>query len=222
MTGLLESLTPEQQEAGLAPAEMAEGIADLFSETLTRLIARRDTAYADAIAPLNAEIDTLRQEHAAIGEAARALEMLLPAKARIAQHEADQFTVAGKIEESKAKLEEMRQAENAPARMRERQGEISARFEAIVSEKQAIAKRVFESWYRECQIVSRTIERGHFIVFLDGLKQAFFDFEQQTATAAKTVRDPGLFGFGHLADLTAPERSDEWQAGQRWYRGRTR
>lgn len=211
-----------QERADTRAEEMAERVASTFTETFAALIERRDAKYAEATAPLDAEAESLRHEHAAIGEAAENLSDLLPARQRESQRAADVLLLAGKHEEAAAKLEEMREAEGAPEAMRARQSGISARIEAIAGEKKIIAKRVFQEWYGECVTVHRAIERAHFIGFLDGLKQAFFDFEQRTDTFAKGVGDPGLFTVGHLTGLTADERSEEWQAGTRWYAGRGR
>ena len=210
-----------REEMGVEDA--CEEISITASEAFKFLIERREAALAAAIAPLDAEEQSLRQEYVSIGDAARSLELLLPAKARIAQSEADQLTVAGKSEEAKAKLEEMRQAESAPTAMRERQKEIAERIEAIEGEKRAIARRIFETWYSECQAVVRAGETGLFITLLNGLRESFVEYEQRTDTGG-TLTHPfsGLVQNRHLENLTAPDRSDSWVAGSGWYGGRTR
>jgi hypothetical protein len=199
----------EQQGAGLAPAEMAEVIADVFSETLTGLITRRDEAYSAAIAPLDKEAEQLAQESAAISEAARNLEELLPARVRVSQSEHDRLLLAGDRAGAAAKLAEQQEAETAPAAMSRRQREITERLEAIENEKRDIAGRVFRAWYGEVQTVIRAAEHGLFITLLDGIAASLFEFEPRAATNVNV-----------LASLTADERSREWASGTKWYGGR--
>jgi hypothetical protein len=215
------NMTPEimEQEVTLEIGEMAKHITNVFDQTLDALIERRDSQYADAIEPLDAERENLVKEHTAIGQAAHDLEELLPAKARQAQREHDELLLSGKRDEAAVKLEEMREAERTPEVMRARQSEISARIEALDGEKRAAARRIFAQWYIECQTVHRAVERAHFIVFLDGIKQAFFDFQQCTDTGAKKIGDSGLFNVRHLSALTADERTPEWASGTKWYSG---
>jgi hypothetical protein len=201
--------------------EMAAGIENVFQEAFAALLARRDTAYAAEIAPLDAEKESLLKEHAAIGEAARNLEKVLAAKAREAQREADALLVAGKVGEAELKIKEAEEAANAPAAMRMNRGETSARIAEIDSEKQAIARRIFASWYADCQAMIRPAEHGLFVVFLDGLRESFAAFQTATATGPDSWgRTPGLFNQSHIAGLIAHEQSAEWQAGRRWYAGR--
>ena len=112
-------------------AEMAEYIGQAIDETFAALIERRDSQYAAAIAPLDAERESLSQEHAAIGEAAQNLAELLPAKARVAQAEHDRLLLAGDREGAAVKLAEQKEAEHAAEAMRARQREIFNRLEAI-------------------------------------------------------------------------------------------
>jgi hypothetical protein len=201
--------------------DCADEIVGTLEAAFDLLIERREAALTAAGAPLDAEKESLRQEYTSIGEAAQSLELLLPAKARIAQSEADQFTVVGKSEEAKAKLEEMRQAENAPEVMRARQREIAARIQALEAEKQSAARTIFETtWYSEAQSVVRAAERGLFCTLLDGLKASFYEYQERTGTGG-TLDRPFSFLVKdlHLQNLTAPERSEEWQAGSRWYGG---
>lgn len=217
---MAEAIVEQQEDTEISDA--AEQLTETFEAVFDLLVQRRDSQYAAEIAPLDVEQAQLRQEHGSIGMAAHNLELLLPAKARIAQSEADQLTVAGNSEEAKTKLAEMLQAERAPEAMRARQREIFNRIEAIEVEKQNAARRIFETHFAEVQTAIRAAERGLFVALLDGLKQSFFDFEQRTGTYAKGVGQSGLFNRWHLSDLTAPERSEEWQAGTRWYGGRGR
>jgi DNA repair exonuclease SbcCD ATPase subunit len=196
----------EQQVTELTPAEMAEVIADIFSETLTGLIARRDSQYADAIAPLDAERDALAQESASIEDAKENLQALLPARARQAQRQADVLLLEGKDREAKAKIAEAREAAGAPGAINDRQAGISARIEAIESEKRAIKTGVFQTWYGECQHVIRAAEKGLFITLLDGIAASLAEFDPRAARNVN-VR----------LNLTAPERSEEWRSAQKWY-----
>jgi hypothetical protein len=195
----------------------AEGAYDL-------LIERREAALAVAIAPLHAEKESLLAEYRSIGEAAQNLENLLPATARVAQAEADKLMVAGQHEAAQVKIKEAEEAANAPGAMRARQGEIANRLEAIEAEKQTAARRIFGEWYeKDVQPVVRAAEHGLFITLLDGLRESFVEYEQRTGTGG-TLTQPfsGLVQNRHIENLTAPDRSDSWVAGSRWYAGRTR
>jgi hypothetical protein len=184
------------------------------------LIQRRDRQYEDAIGPMDAEAEALRQEHVDIGDARVSLEQLLPAKSRVAQQQADVLLLAGKGEESKAKLAEAEEAAAAPAAMIDRQREISARIEAIEDEKKTIARSVFDPWYADAQKVIRAAETGLFVTLLDGIEDSMSDFQTRTGTTSPTGLAGGLFHSGHVVGLTADERSPEWQAASRWYGGR--
>jgi DNA repair exonuclease SbcCD ATPase subunit len=220
MTGQqVESLIPGEV---LSITELIEMIRDTFDETVQTLVEQRDSRYENEIAPLAREQEALIRESASIAEAAANLKALLPARERVARRAADELLLSGQTEAAQSKLTEAEQAAQAPATMKSRRRELLARLEAIDSEKRSIAKNVFQQWYAECVTVHRAIEHAHFIVFLDGLKQAFFDFEQRTDAFAKTVGDPGLFTAGHLTGLTSDERSPEWSSASKWYGGRRR
>ena len=214
----LESLTSEDRAIPDVCAEITGTLEGAFAV----LLARRDSAYASAIAGLETERVKLTQEAASIEESERNLGELIPAKMRVARAEADQLLVQGKTAEAHRKIAEAQQAEHAPEVISERQRAIRERLEAIEAEKRHAARRVFSEWHREVCAVHRAIEHAHFIFFLDGTKQAFFDFEQSTSTYAQKVGDPGLFTVGHLTGLTADEHSPEWASGTRWYSGRER
>jgi len=202
--------------------EMAAAITDVFSDTFTALIERRDAAYNAEIVPLEAERQSLLRKYVAIEVTARNLEKLLPATERIAQADADALLLAGKADEAEVKLQEAQQAAHAPVAMNERQREIAERIEAIDIEKRSIAVRIFQEWYGECQHVIRSAERGLFTELLDGLESSLFAFQEQTNTGPDSARHQarGLFTQSHIAGLTADEHSAEWQAGQKWYGGR--
>ena len=203
--------------------DVCEEISGTLEAAFDLLVTRRDRQYADEISPLDAEREALAEEHAAIETARVNLERLLPAKARVAQSEADRLTLEGKHAEAATKLEEMREAENAPVAMTTRQSVIATRFESIAGERQAIARRIFETWYGECQAVVRAGETGLFITLLDGLKASFSEYQERTGTGGTLDRP---FSFlvkdSHIQNLTAPDRSQEWVSGSRWYGGRVR
>lgn len=184
------------------------------------LLDRREAAFAAAIEPLESEQAQLRQENAAIETTARDLESLLPARARQAQRQHDDLLLSGQIEAAQVKLEEQKEAEAAPAAMRQRQQEIANRIAGLEEQKRNVARRVFEAHYAECQTVHRAIETGHFIAFLDALRDSFLTFEVQTCPP-RSVQDQ-MVRQGHIVDLTAPENSPEWNSAARWYGGRRR
>jgi len=200
---------------------IAQEISDTLQEALNILVERRDTAYAAAIKPLDSEAELLAKESSAITEAAQNLEALLPAQAREAQRQADVLLLGGKHEAAQVKMAEQREAEAAPAKMRERQREISKRLETIGEEKKGIARRTFESWYGEAQSVVRAAEGGLFCTLLDGLRKSFYAYQESTDTGA-TLDQP--YGFlvkdFILTNLTAPANSKEWRSGNLWYGGR--
>jgi len=154
------------------PDDEIQNICDAITGTLEGafelLIERRETALAAALKPRGAEAQSLRQEYAALEEAKRNLEALLPARAREAQREADALLLSGKAEQAEMKLAEARQASEAPATMTQRQGEISARIEEIQAEERTIAREVFERWVAEdVPPVVRAVEHALFVVVLE-------------------------------------------------------
>jgi len=195
----------------------AERLSATFQEIFTMLIERRDTAYEEAIAPLDAERRALAKEYSTIEKAAQRLRELLPAKERVTRREADELLLEGKREEAEAKLREAQQAAEAPAAMVVRQQEILARVHEIDDEKKAIAKQVFEEWYPKCQKVIRAGEHGFFVVLLGGLEQSFYQYQASTGTGMSDNRHRPLLHQGHFSGLTADERSPEWEAGSHWY-----
>ncbi len=192
---------------------MAARITTTCDETFGTLIERRDTQIAAETAPLDSERESLLREHTEITESAHKLEMLLPARARQAQREADALTLAGKPEEAATKLAEMREAEAAPDAMKTRQQAISARIEAIGEEKKAIAKRVFADWYSALQSIIRAAEHA---LFIDLLDSGVDEMRAYQARHGLTV----LVKDHHIRNLTADERSVKWDSGSRWYSGR--
>lgn len=225
MTGQLESLIPEPEQQGQDTEiqDAAEEITGTLQAAFDILIERRNSKYAAAIAELDAEIETLGQERAAIGEAAQNLAELLPARVRVAQAEHDRLLLAGDREGAAVKLAEQKEAEAAPGAMSARKSEISARIEAIEAEKREIAKGVFASWHAELQSIIRATEHGLFLDLLDSARAAMYAYQERHGLGS-TLADP--YGFlvkdSHLQNLTAPERSAEWASGHRWYGGRGR
>jgi hypothetical protein len=207
-------------------AEIEDACAEITSATEVAyafLIERREAALAVAIAPLDAEKESLRQEYTEIGAEALDLQELLPSKARVAQAEHDRLLLAGDRAGAAARLAEQKAAESAPEAMRQRQQKIGLRLTAIEEEKKAQARRVFEVWYSEAQTIVRAAEHGLFIDLLDALRESFVEYEQRTDTGG-TLTQPfsGLVQNRHLENLTSPDRSDSWVSGSRWYAGRTR
>ncbi len=134
------------------------------------------------------------------------------------------LTLAGDAEGAEAKLAEAEEAANAPASMTDRQRAIHARIEEIDSERKAGRQAHLRYVvYADVQSVVRAAERGLFCTLLDGLKASFYEYQERTGTGG-TVDRPYSFLVkdSHLSNLTAHERSAEWNSGQRWYSGRTR
>ena len=196
---------------------IAEEIAGTIEGAYDFVLERREIALAAAFKPLDAEERTLRQEYGDIEEARVNLERLLPAKAREAARQADVLTIAGDHEAAQVKLSETQEAADAPKKMTERQLEISARIEVIEEERKDAARVIFETWYGELTIVSRAVEHGFLIGTLDRARAEMYAYEQRHSLQ-RTTKKPALVRLRHLLDLTSPERSEEWDAGTRWYR----
>lgn len=206
----LESL-PEQQEQDGESAQTKERIA------VATLLAKLNQQYDDETAALDTEHVALEQEHAAIEEKAHDLEELLPARQRVSAYEADKLLLEGKIAESQLKRAESEQAKNAPAMMRQRQDEISARLTAIEGEKKAIARRTFDQQYEGAQSIVRAGERA-LIDTLKTLVEGFYAYEARTNTQL-SQRETGLVKAYHIENLTGDERGT-WGRLNHWYGGR--
>ena len=161
-------------ETNQAQSPEIEVIAQEITGTVERaysvLLKRRETAFAAANGPLAAEEESLRQEHASIGEAAGKLSELFPAMARMAQAEHDRLLLAGDREGAAAKLAEQKEAEHAAEGMCARQAAINTRLTAILDARKEIAKTIFEGWYAELQKIVRASEHALFISLLDAGK----------------------------------------------------
>jgi ABC-type transporter Mla subunit MlaD len=118
-----------------------------ITSTVNDLLQQLRDSYTAAVAKLESERDVLEQESATIQTAANELRIPLPAQAREAQRQADKLLLAGKPEEAAAKYALQRQAESAPGKLEQRCRAISARIGEIASEKEAIARRVYDQWY---------------------------------------------------------------------------
>ena len=186
--------------------DVANHISETLRDTFTLLLERRAEAYSSAIAPLDAEIASLEEELENLEQNAQNLEGLLEARFRVARHAADCFLLQGQIQEAAAKAAEAEAAKDAPRRMRQRQAEIDARIRTIESEKADAAIRAFGSFLKETKQIIRVLEHGLGIVFLNGAEKALL------ACNVGIAVNPSLFN-----DLTAEERSSEWQSLSAWY-----
>ncbi len=213
----LENSTSEDTEIQSA----CEKLRGTVEATFDLLIQRRDAAYSNAIGALEIERGELEQEAATIEADAQNIEGLLESKARVSLYEADCLKLAGDFAGAAKKLAEQKEAESAPEVMRTRQGEITNRIQAIVEEKRACARRVFEPWHGECQSVIRVLEEGLFVKFLHGLWDEYLNFESRTCPQRNLSETP-MIRSGHRNDLTADENSELWAAGTKWYSGRER
>jgi predicted phage tail protein len=195
---LEELLTAREQNSRQIVAEIERTLKDSFAE---------------ATAALDAEEDVLAREHEQLSVSASEMERLLPARARVSEYEAAQLTLAGQDIEAAAKLQEAAAAANAPAAMRARQREIADRCEVIGLERETRAKQVWRTWLNSTPDLIRPAERFLFIQLLDRIKQLSLDFENTTGATVFASQN-------ELNSLTAPERSEEWISGRRWYKGR--
>jgi DNA repair exonuclease SbcCD ATPase subunit len=189
-----------------AVEQMAERITKTFDETLAALIERRDAAYEAAIAPLNAEIESLDSESAQIEERGQDFIKRMASAQRMKQFEADQLLIQGKDREAQAKLAELEEAKAAPAQIEQRRQEIEGRIADLEAEKNEIRKRIFWEWYGECQEVIRAAEKGFFFTLVDGIFESLSKFDPKQAQNAN-VR----------FYLTSPARSQIGDAATRWY-----
>lgn len=200
----------EQLEQDTEVRDMAAVMTSVWRAAFAALVERRNAAYVRATAPLDREQAQLRQEHACIAEAAQELELLLPAKARMAQHEADQLLLAGKHEEARAKVQEAEEAKAAPIRMERRQAGISARIADLEAQKKMALKAAAEDFrdaciglIRDCEIALASI--------LDKTRDSLNNLEVELN---QTLYQP--------AQLTCDERSGTWTTLHRMYAGRVR
>lgn len=218
----IEAMSAEEIVKMSYSEALASILAEDASEALAQLVSLLDTRHAAEIAPLDQEREALLKEHSAIGQAAEALEDVLPAQARIAQAESDRLIVAGDMEAAQLKAVEMEKAKRAPMAMRQRQETISLRVAEIEREKQRIARDLFAEWYeRDVQPVARAAEKG-LADLLDGLKASFYQYQERHQLGG-TLANP--YGFlvkeSHISNLTGDVRG-VWGRLNVWYGGRNR
>jgi hypothetical protein len=213
MSAQLEIKDTEVRDACEEITVTLEGAYDLLLE-------RREIALAAASESLDEEEQLLRQEYGDIHEARVNLERLLPATAREAARKADALTVAGEHEAAQVKLFEAEEAANAPKAMANRQREISARIEAIDEERKNAARSSFETWLGELHLAIRAAEHGLFIGTLDKARDEMYAYQERHGLQG-TIDNPyaSLIKDHHLSNLTAPDRTMEWNSGTRWYSG---
>ena len=89
------------------------------------LVERKDEQYREAVAPLDTERESLVQEADRIQQTLRELQALLPARARLAQFEADQLLVQGENAQAQEKLSELEELKAEAAKLEERRNEIA-------------------------------------------------------------------------------------------------
>lgn len=214
---------PVETQADQVKVDPYKEVASGAEAAFNLLAQGREAAFAAGVAALEAEAEVLTQESASIEEAAQNLELILPAKARLSQFEADQLTLAGKHEEARAKIKEAEAAARAPEEMRTRQAAITSRLETVDGERRAIARKIFDGWYSELLPLIRSYETALFIHLLESASDEMYSFQSKHDLGG-TLSDPygGLVKDSHLTGLTAGERTREWTLGHHWYGGRTR
>jgi hypothetical protein len=120
---------------------------------------------------------------------------------------------------AKQKFVELAEFKRKPAVMRGQLGAIQDRFLSINQEKHNVAREVFASWYTQCQHVVRAAEHGLFCVLLGQLESSFYSFQDRCGMGGVTDnRHRPLLSQNHIVNLTAPDKSPEYEAGRHWYR----
>jgi hypothetical protein len=201
--------------------EAVNRISDLFNAIPTRLIEVLKQNYAREIVEFEEEAELLGAEYSRIQKNIEEQKILGPANDRLTRHEADKLLFSGSptaMQDAQNKLEDMQYGKDNTVELDARMAEIHDRLQSIQVERRAVAKQVFENWFAKVQPVVRAAEHGLFITLLDGLKQGFEQYQQDTNTGISNNRERPLRLQGYVADLTADVRSPEWAAGVRWYR----
>jgi hypothetical protein len=191
-----------------------------INSTVDSLFRDLHTTLAGAVAKLEAERDKLEEESQGIQAAANELKLLLPAKAREAERAADVLLLAGKPAEAQAKRKEQQQAERAPAEMEQRCRAITVRCGQIASEKEAIARRVFQEWYPELR-AGLLAEQTAMCDALDSAWTGIVRYAGETGTDGIG----GIIRGSMENDLTADDRGPERALYGRlvsWFGGRQR
>jgi hypothetical protein len=187
--------------------------------TVDSLLQQLRDSYAAATSKLDGERTALEEESQAIQTAAYELRLLLPAKARTAERDADALLLAGKPKEAQAKREEQRQAEAAPAKMEERRGTISARIGQIEAEKEAQARRCFAEWYPRL----RAALVAEQLSMCDALDASWVGICRYAGDRGLAGQPGGILTAGLENDLTARDRGPERAIYGRlvdWFGGR--
>jgi hypothetical protein len=180
----------------------------ILQDALQRLVAGREEAWDKACEPLNKEEAALEREADAVAEAKRRQDQILPARIRIARYKADEALVAGRPEEAQAYLDEAKQAEAAIGKLAGRLNEIQSRIDALADKRAAAGVQCQKDFQANCQSTVRGVEKG-FASLLSGVETALFYHSRPEFAIRQRADD--------LANLTAPERSDEWDLISRWY-----
>jgi len=187
--------------------------------TVDSLLQQLRDSYAAATSKLDGERTALEEESQAIQTAAYELRLLLPAKARTAERDADALLLAGKPKEAQAKREEQRQAEAAPAKMEERRRTISARIGQIEAEKEAQARRCFAEWYPRL----RAALVAEQLSMCDALDASWVGICRYAGDRGLAGQPGGILTAGLENDLTARDRGPERAIYGRlvdWFGGR--
>jgi hypothetical protein len=205
----------------LSGQQMSDAIATLFSSVLNRLVALRDERYSAAIEELdNHESEALAKEYGDLEEDIRAIEATLPAKTRVTQHEIDVLSVSGAPNAQRdiaAKRAELKELQHRPPVMKQRMSEIQDCFQEINRQKRNVAKPVYEQWLKLVQPIVLAAEHGLFITLLGGLEKDLSLYQERTGTGRTGDHQGPSLHEGYLREITANERSLEWQAGRHWY-----
>ena len=174
------------------------------------LVERKDEQYREAVAPLDTERESLVQEADRIQQTLRELQALLPARARLAQFEADQLLVQGENAQAQEKLSELEELKAEAAKLEERRNEIAQQCAQIESAKGMALRQAAIEFRDGCILLIRAAET-ELAGLLDETRDALNALETQLGMPLYT---PG--------ELTAAERSGEWETLHRLYSGAIR
>jgi hypothetical protein len=189
---------------------LAEFVRVFCKDAMRVLNERREAECAAACAPLDVELVALEAEESNLSTKSQGFLERLASAERVKQFERDTLIMQGLDPEAAAKLAELDEIKAAPAKIEARRVEIAARVAEIESEKKA-ALRVAAENFKEASItLIRGAETGLAAIF-DGTRDALNNLETQLGS---TVYYP--------AELTAPDRSNEWTTLHRLYSGRVR
>ena len=204
---------PEQLEAipkvqDMSAAEMGQFIIDFTKEARAVLNERRVKRYEEECVALDAELTTLAAESDEIQAQAVAVISRMGSAERVLQFQYDQLIVQRKNEEAKAKLDELEQIKAGPAKIEKLRREIEERAEQIEGEKRTALRRGAEAFREASFTLIRGGETG-LASNLDAVRDILNSLEMQVGVS---LYQP--------AELTSPEKSNEWFTLNRLYRGR--